>query len=224
MDKKDNHQSLKQYCASQGLDLFGVAELAPVKHEMLFPPEELAKFDKAVSLGVRLQQSVFEELKVEPNRLYSHHYKTANTFLDNATFIVAHHIQEKGFRALPIPASQILDWEKQTAHCSHKKVGYLAGLGWIGRNNLLVNERLGAQFRLSTILTDMPLSVDEPVTSGCGECRLCIEVCPAQAIKEDPRDFGHRTCFEKLKEFSKKRLVEQYICGVCANVCRGKVR
>ena len=38
--------------------------------------------------------------------------------------------------------------------------------------------------------------------------------------KENPEDFDHQACFEKLKEFQKKRLVDQYICGVCVNVCK----
>jgi epoxyqueuosine reductase QueG len=105
---------------------------------------------------------------------------------------------------------------------SHKKVAYLAGLGWIGRNNLLVNERLGARFRLSCVLTDMPLEADRPVESGCGACRACVESCPCRAIGETPSDFDHRKCFAQLKEFQKKRYVEQFICGVCVRACGGK--
>jgi len=121
-----------------------------------------------------------------------------------------------------MPASQILDWQNQKAHLSHKKIGYLAGLGWIGRNNLLVNRKLGSQFRLASILTDMPLKKDKPLKLDCGSCRLCLAVCPAQAIKESARDFDHHKCFEKLQEFQKQKLVDQYICGICVKVCKGK--
>ena len=125
---------------------------------------------------------------------------------------------------MPIPASQILDWQSQKGHISHKKIGYLAGLGWIGRNNLLVNKDIGSQFRLVSILTDMPLKIDKPQKESCGKCRLCIAICPVSAIKDNPLDFDHIKCFEKLKDFQKQRLVEQYICGICVRVCKGGIK
>jgi epoxyqueuosine reductase QueG len=103
---------------------------------------------------------------------------------------------------------------------SHKHVGRAAGLGWFGRNNLLVNPGLGARFRLVTILTDMPLEPARPLDDGCTTCRACAAVCPAGAIKESRDEFDHRACFEKLKEFQKLRLVSQLICGVCVKACR----
>jgi epoxyqueuosine reductase QueG len=133
--------------------------------------------------------------------------------------MVASFIQEQGFRALPIPASQIIDWEKQQGHVSHKKVGKLAGLGWIGRNNLFVTPDMGARFRMVTVLTDMPLISGKPLGLDCGSCRRCISTCPAQAIMEAPGDFDHLACYEKLKEFRKKGIVGQYICGVCVQAC-----
>jgi epoxyqueuosine reductase QueG len=126
--------------------------------------------------------------------------------------------------ALPIPASQIIDWERQQAHLSHKKIGRLAGLGWIGRNNLLVNPEFGAQFRLVTVLTNMPLKPDKPLESDCGECRRCLSCCPAAAIKEKQEDFDHKACFNKLKEFRRSGIVSQFICGVCVKACRGSAK
>ena len=94
-----------------------------------------------------------------------------------------------------------MDWQKQQGHLSHKHVAVLAGLGWLGRNNLLVNPQFGAQLRLVTLLTDLPLDADQPLREDCGDCVACIESCPAKAIKKDIKDFAHETCFTKLKEF-----------------------
>ena len=123
---------------------------------------------------------------------------------------------------MPIPASQMVDWQKQTAHLSHKKIGYLAGVGWIGRNNLLVSKEYGSQFRLSTILTNMPLKMDEPLKENCGSCRMCVVLCPAQAIKEEVKEFDHLKCYAQIKEFQKQKLVDQNICGICINNCKGR--
>ena len=94
----------------------------------------------------------------------------------------------------------------------------------MGRNNLLVNKELGSQFRLVTILTNMPLAVDEPVSDDCGVCRACLSVCPAIAIKESAQDFDAQKCFDKLRSFQRQRQVEQFVCGACVNVCRGEKR
>jgi len=162
-----------------------------------------------------------DTIKDEPNALYFHHYRQVNFFLDRGAFLVSSFIQQQGFDALPIAASQVIDWEKQIGHVSHKKVAQLAGLGWIGRNNLLVNKESGSRFRLVTILTDMPLECGTPVPFSCGDCTRCVSVCPAGAIENDPKDFKHLACFEKLKEFRKRGLVGQYICGVCVKACPG---
>lgn len=224
MDKVKSYGVLKKFTQDQGIDLFGVADIKSIRKEFQISESLVNGFDKAVCLGARLSASLLSEISNAPTRLYFHHYRTVNAYLDQTALKVCNFIQRKGFKALPIPASIILDWEKQTAHLSHKRLGVLAGLGWIGRNNLLVNEKIGSQFRLSTILTDMPLKLDKPVKKACGSCYLCVSICPAQAIKETPSDFDHIKCFEKLKEFQKKRLVDQYICGVCVNFCKGGKR
>ncbi len=222
MQKNKNYSTLKKLSVEAGLELFGVADIRDIKNKFRVSSAVLDKLDKAVCLGVRLSGSILGEISCSPTRLYFHHYRTANAFMDQAALKMTNYIQKKGFNALPIPASQIVDWENQKAHLSHKELGVLAGLGWIGRNNLLVNPQVGSQFRLVSILTDMPLKVDKPLKIDCGSCHLCVKACPSGAIKKSPLDFDHIRCFEKLKEFQKQRLVDQYICGVCVNACKGK--
>ncbi len=221
MDKNKDYLGLKKFCTGEGADLFGVADISGVKEGFMIGAKALEKLDRAVCLGVRLSQGVLNEISAQPTRLYFHHYRTANMFLDQLAFKVASFIQKKRFLALPIPASQIVDWQNQKAHLSHRHLGVLAGLGWIGRNNLLVNKESGSQFRLVTIITNMLLGADRPQKEGCGTCRLCIAACPCGAIKEDQVEFDRARCLEQLKEFQKQRLTDQYICGVCVNVCRG---
>lgn len=222
MDKHKNYFVLKKFCLAQGADLFGVADITELKKEFKISPQVLKKLDKAVCLGMRLSASILEDIENAPTRLYFHHYKTVNTALDQLALEVTDYIQKRNYLALPIPASQILDWQNQTAHLSHKKIGYLAGLGWRGRNNLLVNDNFGSQFRLVSVLTNFTLKTDQPVKKDCGDCKLCVTICPSGAIKESPLEFTHFQCFEKLKEFQRQRLVNQYICGICLKVCPGK--
>ncbi len=219
-----NTRALKDAVSLRGFNLFGVADVRDIREDFALAPALREKFDWAVSLGKRLSEAVLEDIDDHPTPVYFHHYRQTNFFLDREAFHIADTIQDLGFDALAVPASQILDWDKQTAHLSHKHVGARAGLGWFGRNNLLVNRELGSRFRLVTILTDMPLEPDGPLEAGCGSCRACLDVCPAGAIKEKHEGFDHLACYEKLKEFRKLGYTTQFICGVCVKACRGPRR
>ncbi len=222
MDKDKNYLDLKKFCLDEGIDLFGVADISRIRDEFKISPKISQNFDKAICLGVMLSASVLSEIDIVPTKLYFHHYKIVNSFLDHIALRLSNIIQKQGFLALAVPATQIIDWENNIAHLSHRKLGVLAGLGWIGRNNLLVNEKLGSQFRLVSVLTNMPLKADELSKKDCGQCRLCVKICPSGAIQDNPADFDHIKCFEKLKSFQRQRQVEQFVCGVCVNVCKGK--
>jgi epoxyqueuosine reductase len=210
---------LRKFSHDAGIDLFGVADIVPIRGEFLLADALKNSFDRGISIGKRVLGTVLDDIDSHPTALYLHHYRQLNFFLDRAALILAALIRDRGFRALPIAASQILDWEKQRAHLSHKKVGRLAGLGWIGRNNLLVHPEFGSQFRLATVLTDMPLEPDKPLDMDCRGCFNCLATCPAGAIRENPEDFDHVACFEKLKEFRRSGIVGQFICGVCVKAC-----
>jgi len=220
-EERKNYEHIRGIALESGFSLFGVADVTMVRSEFSIDKTSIKNFHRGISLGKRLLDAVMDEIKDKPTSLYFHHYRQLNFFLDRGAFLIASEIQNLGFKSLPIPASQIIDWKKQQSHVSHKKIGHHAGLGWIGRNNLLVNPDIGSRFRMVTILTDMPLSFDDPIEGSCGKCHQCIPVCPAQAIDEDPKNFNHWACFEKLKEFRNRGIVGQYICGVCIKACPG---
>lgn len=221
MSPEKNSENIKTLAAEYEFSLAGVADITGIRKEFHLDLDYVSRFDRAIVLGKKLLDSVIEDIKDRPTLLYFHHYRQLNFFLDRGAFLLSSHIQARGFQALPIPASQITDWDKQKSHVSHKMVGRLAGLGWIGRNNLLVNPELGSRYRLVTILTDMPLEPDGVLDRDCGTCMDCLATCPAHAIKENREDFDHWACFDKLKEFRRQGVVGQHICGVCVKACKG---
>ena len=72
-----------------------------------------------------------------------------------------------------------------------------SGLGWPGKHTLLLNRHAGSLFFLGEIITDLPLPVDAPVTSHCGECNACIQSCPTAAIL-GPNLLDARRCISYL--------------------------
>ncbi len=96
----------------QGLSLFGVADIAGIREEFSLAGKLREKFDWGISLGKRLLDASLEDIEDRPTPLYFHHYRQLNFFLDRAAFLLSSYIQESGFQALPIPASQITDWER----------------------------------------------------------------------------------------------------------------
>lgn len=204
---------------------FGVAKLARIRtDDFLLSAETIRQFPLAISVALPVSSEVLATLTDAPNRLYEHHYRQVNFALDRLGHDLGNLIRKLGGSALPIPASQIVDWQSQRAHLSHKRVAIAAGLGWLGRNNLLVTPHWGSQVRLITVLTNLPLPADDSLTRTCGDCRACVAVCPAAAIHDDAVRFDHLACLRMLKDFQRRRLVSQYICGLCVRACAGVQR
>ena len=216
-----HYRMLQEESRRLGADLFGVAGLAQTPLATYDLDKDLVgKLPFGIAIGVRLADAVLEDILDHPTLLYLHHYRQANYRLDRIAFDMTALIQRAGGNAIPIAASQIVDWEGQRGHLSHKALAHAAGLGWRGRNNLLVTPACGARVRLVSILTDLPMLIDSPLDSSCDQCHRCITACPAGAIKEKVEEFDHLGCFEKLKEFRTQYKVGQYICGVCVKACK----
>jgi epoxyqueuosine reductase len=73
----------------------------------------------------------------------------------------------------------------------------LAGIGFIGKNNCLIHPKHGSWFFLGAIVTNVEMDPDQPIANGCGDCRLCLDACPAAALLQ-PNCLDARRCYSYL--------------------------
>ncbi|MGB9720701.1 MAG: hypothetical protein ACPL28_04370 [bacterium] len=207
---------IREFLKNYNIKIIGFGTV-PEKVEIL---EIKKKYPRAIVFGYPISEGVLDTIKDSPTLIYKQHYKTVNWLLDQTAYHLVRFIEEKGFSALAIPASQTVDWQNQKGHISHKVLAVESGLGYVGRSGLVINPEYSARVRYISILTDIEFEPDKKVNGDCGACRKCIIACPAGAISEQGVDL--KKCLAKLKEFAKMPGISQYICGVCVKVCNGR--
>jgi epoxyqueuosine reductase len=115
-----------------------------------------------------------------------------------------------------------------TAPLLEREFGRLAGLGWIGKNTMLINDRFGSWFFLAALLSGAELLHDLPDDrSRCGNCRACLDACPTGALVE-PFRLDSRKCISYLTIESRGDVPAEYRkalgnrlfgCDACQEAC-----
>ncbi len=212
-----------------GASLVGFADLGDAA------PPLFSHWPRAVSIAVALDPAAVALVRDGPTSEYYREYTRVNRALNEIAGRGALAIYSLGLRAEPFPATVPEergggDWVKTLSVAfQHKTAATRAGLGWVGKNALLVTPQFGPRIRLATVLTDMPLPVGEPVIAGeCGECSACVRDCPASAIEGREWQAGlerealvdARACCETSRRLLRERVgADNAVCGVCLSVC-----
>jgi len=192
-------------------------------------PADKKSLKSAVTVMVRLSDSIIDEISDKPTHTYFHHYRSVNFLIDQITLRCVLLLQEWGYKAFAVPASQTVKTKQDnyTAVFQHKTAATRAGLGWIGKNGLLVTPEYGPRVRMGTVLTDMELPYGQPITeSKCGQCRLCVTNCPAMALHGTIWEAGIPR--EKMVDANAcsvymhdrfRDIGRGSVCGICMRVC-----
>ena len=215
----------EQFILQEGGVLAGGTELE------VSPIETLPNLRYAFSFAVKLSDAVLQTIENAPSFMYFQHYRAANTLLDTIAFKLTNKLEENGFSAFPIAASQSLGQANPyRGVIPHKTVAVKAGLGFVGKSGLFLTEKYGSKVRLGTVLTDMPLTGLPVIQNGCGDCQECMKACPSGAIygvlptTDGERNFDAEKCSKYMKEHF-QQIGRGSVCGICIKVCpKNKLR
>lgn len=135
-------------------------------------------------------------------------------------------LQEEGIKYyIPMVAQQ--NEEDLLAEFSFKYAAVNAGLGWIGKNDVLITEKYGPRVRLSVVLIDYPFEPGNKITeSRCASCRKCVDICPHKALTGLDWDINARRndiIDYHLCNLKRSKYIEKHgrksSCGLCMVVC-----
>ncbi len=213
-------QALFSLLAEKGAKLMGVADLSGIVG---------GEMQTGISVAVPVPKNIVRNLKTAPTKEYYDAYYTLNAMLDDIVTCGAEFLKENEYQAYANTTKVVKKDENWCTPLPHKTVATQAGLGWIGKNCLLVTKEYGSAVRLSSLLTSAPLPAGTPINeSRCDGCMVCVRSCPARAltgalwnITTSREELFHKEDCKKMQIQRMKQAtgIETDLCGLCFAVC-----
>ncbi|MFC2104465.1 epoxyqueuosine reductase [Bacteroidota bacterium] len=160
------------------------------------------QFASAILIGVALSPDFIQDLtnitdyveKLRLNNLVKKdEFHIKESKMDKLADEIADYLISKGYPSYSQSENNIyttgfFDENNKTTPLPHKTIALLAGLGWIGKHNLLVTPEFGSAICMCTVLTDAPLPtvLHTAPKSLCGDCTICEDICSVKALKGTP--------------------------------------
>lgn len=239
-------QAIKEKARQLGFVLAGVTSSEPPQHYNIFEnwleqnkhgtmqylAEERGRIRRADPKKILPECKSILVLALPYSSFSTHH---------SSFHIASYALGEDYHETIPARLKQIVEFiEEQVGHpipnryytdtgpILERELAQRAGLGWIGKNSMLINPQAGSTFFLAEILLGIELEPDNPFsTDHCGTCTRCLTACPTQCIQPD-RTVDARRCISYLTIELKDEIpeglrsqMENWIfgCDICQQVC-----
>jgi epoxyqueuosine reductase QueG len=207
---RDFTKQLAKYAEKIGIDMIGFADPRAFDRfsKRNRPQKFLKKTKTVIVLTMHLYDVILDAYSQVPNS------GTPVQFMDSIMELKCYNLKEflsnKGYESAIIPYNPGLYLKDSAA---------LAGMGVIGKNNVLITKKFGSQVRLRAMVTTAPLITGEPLERNiyCKDCEKCIQACPADALDGG---YSRQKCLSynlaHMKEISKYSSIW---CNICLEQC-----
>jgi ferredoxin len=154
MEQQKLREQIEDFIKGLGGSFAGFSNLGDIL------PDSLKEYPYAITFGIRLSDAIIDEIEDKPTYTYFNHYRSVNALIDQIGLRTALFIQDMGYKAYTIPASQSIPDAPvpYSAIFPHKTGAVLSGMGWIGKNGLFIHKNFGPRVRLGTVLTNLHLT------------------------------------------------------------------
>lgn len=185
--------------------------------------ENLRKNGSIICIGIAYPEHAIDCIGVRSSdgtvdrdawNIYAREYHRLNRFLDNISSCLA-----DLFDGVFVPATvegitveSVEEYYGKTV--SHRVIAENAGLGWRGKNELIVNDRFSCALRFASVVVNLPLIHGRKVKPACGECEACLNACPFLRNKDRLKNYR-----ESCRKYIVQLGLEGEVCGKCIQAC-----
>lgn len=213
---------IKNLVFNLGADLCGIApESRFTDAPKGFRPRDIYKDCKTVIVfAKRLPAEILYADNCVP---YTHVNNIITQKVDQLGIDIALQLEKMGIKSVPIPSDDPYEhWDPEKSYgraiLSMRHAGYLAGLGVLGKNTLLINKEFGNMIQIGAVLVNIKLKADPPANyeSCIAGCNQCIKMCPSKAL--NGKTVNQALC----RPISNYKTTKGYIlkkCFACRKVC-----
>jgi epoxyqueuosine reductase len=217
-----NSKTIKNTAGKLGADLCGIASAERFKDTPPgFNPSDI--YSKCKSVIVFAKRVPSGSLSSDNCVPYTHINNVVIQEVDKLGAKLCVILEDLGIEAVLIPSDDPSEyWEAENQYArgilSLRHAGYFAGLGVLGKNTLLINEKYGNMIQIGAVLVDIQLESDPIATyTACSaECGLCIDLCPQKAL--DGLTVEQKLC-RPLSNFVTEKGYILKKCHLCRSVC-----
>jgi len=208
---KELTKKLINYSKKIGIDIIGFADPKDFnRFKKKNQPESYMENCKSVAIAAIFMYDIILDAWSE-DRITKKSFHFLDSILENRLNLIKKFLQARNYKSMIIPYAPGLFL---------KDAGALAGLGPIGKNNLLLTQKFGSQVRLRALLTEAPLITGHPIKDNklCHDCSKCIEGCPVNALSEGI--YNKEKCLSyNLANLVKLSKYSSIWCNVCIEAC-----